>query len=67
MEPAESELIGLVPLAALLDVADRIGSSPGLPVDERLAAAAAYLRLRDFSPSMVLERRLAAAAAAEPR
>ncbi len=61
VELAESELIGLAPLAALLDVADHAGASPGAPVEERLAAAAAFLRLRDFSPLQALELRLAAA------
>ncbi len=61
IEPAESELIGLAPLAALLDVADRAGAPHGDPVEQRLAAAADYLRLRDFSPSQALELRLDAA------
>lgn len=56
---AESELIGLAPLNALLDVADHIEVPVDLPVDERLEAAGAYLRIRDFSPTMALERRLA--------
>ncbi len=61
VELAESELIGLAPLAALLDVADRAGASRDAPVEERLAAAAAAVRLRDFSPLMALELRLATA------
>jgi glutamate formiminotransferase len=60
---AESELIGLAPLAALLDVADRSGAAEGAAVEERLAAAARYIRLRDFSPHQALELRLAAATA----
>jgi glutamate formiminotransferase len=60
---AESELIGLAPLAAFLAVADHAGSPSDDPVDLRLAAAAAYLRLRDFSPSQALELRLEAARA----
>ena len=40
VEPAESELIGLAPLAALLDVADHAGAPTELPVEARLAAAA---------------------------
>jgi len=56
---AESELIGLAPLAALLDVADHAGAPADDPVDARLAAAAASIRLRDFSPLMALELRLA--------
>jgi glutamate formiminotransferase len=58
VEPAESELIGLAPLAALLSVAERAGANPADPREDRLAAAAAYLRLRDFSPLQALELRL---------
>jgi hypothetical protein len=58
---AESELIGLAPLAAFLDVADHAGAPPTAPVEVRLAAAAAFLKLRDFSPLQALELRLAAA------
>jgi glutamate formiminotransferase len=58
---AESELIGLAPLAALLGVADRAGASAADPVEARLTAAAGYLRLRDFSPLQALELRLEAA------
>jgi glutamate formiminotransferase len=61
VEPAESELIGLAPLAALLDVADHAGAPVDAPVEDRLAAAAHFLRLRDFSPLQALELRLAAA------
>ncbi len=57
----ESELIGLCPLAAFLDVADHAGSNSAGPIEERCAAAAGYLRLRDFSLDQVLELRLAAA------
>jgi len=60
VELAESELIGLAPLAALLAVADRAGAEPSAPVEDRLAGSAAYLRLRDFSPLQALELRLAA-------
>jgi glutamate formiminotransferase len=56
---AESELIGLAPLAAFLDVADHAGSPSDAPVEVRLAAAAAAIKLRDFSPLMALELRLA--------
>jgi len=70
VEVRESELIGLAPLAAFLDVAahaagdagpgaPRVG--PDLSVEDRFAAAARYLRLRDPDPSMALELRLAAA------
>jgi glutamate formiminotransferase len=57
----ESELIGLAPLAAFLDVAEHVDAPPEAPVEERLRAAAAWLRLRDFSPLQALELRLAAA------
>jgi len=61
VELAESELIGLAPSAAFLGVADHIGAAADLPVEDRLAAAADHLRLRDFSPMQALELRLAAA------
>ena len=61
VELAESELIGLAPVAALLGVADHAGARAEDPVDTRLAAAARYLRLRDFSPLQALELRLEAA------
>ena len=60
---AESELIGLAPLAAFLAVADRAGAPTDAPVERRLARAAAYLRLRDFSPMQALELRLESARA----
>lgn len=56
---AESELIGLAPLAAFMGVADHAGTPADAPTPERLAAAAAAINLRDFSPSMALELRLA--------
>jgi glutamate formiminotransferase len=58
---AESELIGLAPLAALLDVADHAGALRDADVEVRLRAAAEAISLRDFSPLMALELRLAAA------
>jgi glutamate formiminotransferase len=61
VELAESELIGLAPLAAFLDVADHAGADRDAPIEERLAAAAAFLKLRDFSPLQALELRLDAA------
>ena len=64
---AESELIGLAPVAAFLEVADRADAPGDDPVDDRLAAAAAFLRLRDFSPLQVLELRLEAARSGQPR
>jgi len=63
IELAESELIGLAPLAALLDVADRASAPSEDPIDRRLARGAAYLHLRDFSPMQALELRLEAARA----
>jgi glutamate formiminotransferase / 5-formyltetrahydrofolate cyclo-ligase len=60
---AESELIGLAPLAALLGVADRAAAPTDAPAERRLATAAAYIRLRDFSPDQALELRLEAARA----
>ncbi|HET7726688.1 MAG TPA: glutamate formimidoyltransferase [Candidatus Limnocylindrales bacterium] len=67
VEAAESELIGLAPLAALLDVADHAGADPRAPVEERLAGAAAAIRLRDFDPLLALELRLEAARSAATR
>jgi glutamate formiminotransferase len=68
VELAESELIGLAPLASFLDVADRADADPMAPLEERLRAAADYLRLRDFAPTQVLEVRLEQAhAESEPR
>ena len=66
VELAESELIGLAPLAAFLAVADRAGAPAEDPIERRLAAAASFLRLRDYSPMQALELRLEAARTAEP-
>jgi glutamate formiminotransferase / 5-formyltetrahydrofolate cyclo-ligase len=66
VELAESELIGLAPLAAFLAVADRADAPAEAPIERRLAAAAEFLRLRDFSPMQVLELRLDAARASGP-
>lgn len=60
----ESELIGLCPLAALLEVADHAGVAPGLTDEQRITEAAAWLHVRDFEPTMALELRLAMAEAA---
>ncbi|MDP9482751.1 MAG: glutamate formimidoyltransferase [Chloroflexota bacterium] len=57
---AESELIGLMPLAAFLDVADHAGAPADAPIEVRLAIAAASIGLRDHSPMQALELRLAA-------
>ncbi len=59
----ESELIGLAPLAALIDVADHAGVPAEASVEERVLAAGAFLRLRDASPLQALELRLRAASA----
>ena len=64
VEIAESELIGLAPQAALLEVADHIGTPASESLEARLTAAADWLRIRDFEPTMALELRLAAATAA---
>jgi glutamate formiminotransferase len=57
----ESELIGLAPQAAFDDVATHAGVPAGASTEARFAAAAAYLRLRDAQPLMILEQRLAGA------
>ncbi|MEO7664820.1 MAG: hypothetical protein ABIV26_06800, partial [Candidatus Limnocylindrales bacterium] len=57
----ESELIGLAPLGAFLDVADHAGAAPDAPVEVRFAAAAAAVQLRDPDPRMALELRIDAA------
>lgn len=61
----ESELIGLCPLAALVDVADHIGVPTSATDEERITRAARWLRIRDFDPMMALELRLAAAQATD--
>jgi glutamate formiminotransferase len=65
VRPMESELVGLAPLSAFLDTADHAGAPVDRPVEERFAAAAAYLRLMDADPAMALELRLAAARSSE--
>jgi glutamate formiminotransferase / 5-formyltetrahydrofolate cyclo-ligase len=61
VELLESELIGLAPIAAFLDVADHVDAPPDAAREDRLRTAAAFLRLRDFSPLQALELRLEAA------
>jgi glutamate formiminotransferase / 5-formyltetrahydrofolate cyclo-ligase len=61
VEPRESELIGLAPLAAFMDVADHASVAADLPAEERVLAAGRFLRLRDAVPAMALELRLRAA------
>ena len=63
VEPRESELIGLCPLAALVEVADHIGVPTGSPGEVRITQAARWLKIRSFDPLMALELRLAAAQA----
>jgi glutamate formiminotransferase len=58
VELRESELIGLAPLAALVEVADHIGVDGSLADEERISQAAAWLRIRGFEPTMALELRL---------
>ncbi len=62
VELAESELIGLAPLAAFEAVADRAGAPREAPAEGRVLAAGRFLKLRDASPLMALELRLARAA-----
>jgi len=57
----DSELVGLAPAAALVAVADHIGSGSFHTAEQRLREAASWLRIRRFDPSMVLEVRLAQA------
>ncbi len=54
----DSELIGLAPAAALLDVADHIGVATGRLLEDRVREAAGWLRIRRYEPGMVLELRL---------
>jgi glutamate formiminotransferase len=54
---ADSELIGLLPRAALEEVADHAAIREPDP-DLRAAAAGAWLRIRGFTPDRVLETRL---------
>ena len=60
----ESELIGLAPLAAFMAVANHAGVSVEAAIEDRFAAAATSIRLRDADPMMALELRLEAARAA---
>jgi glutamate formiminotransferase len=66
VEARESELIGLAPLAALVEVADHAHADDAKPLEQRIAEAASWLRIRDFVPSMALELRLAAMTADAP-
>jgi glutamate formiminotransferase / 5-formyltetrahydrofolate cyclo-ligase len=57
----DSELIGLLPAAALLEVADHIGSGSFHPAERRVTEAAGWLRVRHFEVGMLVEVRLARA------
>ena len=59
-----SELIGLAPLAAFMNVAAHDGADAQDSVEARFAVAARFLHLRDSDPSMALELRLVAVQAA---
>jgi len=63
----ESELIGLMPQEAFLDIADHAGVPGDAPLEERIREAAGAIRLRDFEPLMALELRLAAARSGQIR
>ena len=66
VELRESELIGLAPLAAFLDVAAHAGAPATASDEDRVLAAGAFLRLRDASPLQALELRLRAVAGRGP-
>jgi glutamate formiminotransferase len=57
----DSELIGLVPSAALAAVADHIGVPSDRATDDRARAAGEWLRIREFDPRRTVESRLEAA------
>jgi len=61
VELRESELIGLCPVAALLEVAEHAGLARAESEVERISRAAEWLKIRDFTPDMALELRLAEA------
>jgi glutamate formiminotransferase len=63
----DSELVGLAPAAALLAVADRIGSDPSGALEQRLRDAGNWLRIRGFDPGMALDVRLARIRGADAR
>lgn len=55
---ADTELIGLAPVRAFVDVADHAGVPRDTPVRDRVLAAARWLRIRDAAPTMAFEVRL---------
>jgi len=62
----DSELIGLIPAAALDEVAGHIGTAWTRSDAGRWTEAASWLKLRDYDPDVVLESRLARLAAGVP-
>ncbi len=58
VEVRDTELVGLAPLRAFLDVAERAGLARGGSPAERVMAAAGWLRIRDATPQMAFEVRL---------
>jgi glutamate formiminotransferase len=56
---ADTELIGLAPMRALLDTADHAGIGVEQAPEGRVLGGARWLRLRDATPEMALELRLA--------
>ncbi|MCY7419564.1 MAG: glutamate formimidoyltransferase [Chloroflexi bacterium] len=63
----DTELVGLAPVRAFLDVADHAGVPTNQPTGGRVRAAAEWLQVRDASPQMALELRLAGRLAATDR
>ena len=61
VSPLDSELIGLAPGSAFLEVADHIGVGVFQPLERRISEAAAWLRIRRFQPEMAVEISLARA------
>jgi glutamate formiminotransferase len=57
----DSELVGLAPAAALIDVADHMGTDAARPPAQRVMDAGTWLRIRHFRVDMTLEARLAQA------
>jgi glutamate formiminotransferase len=55
----DTELIGLAPMRAFLDVADHAAIDRTLDTGARVLAAARWLRIRDPRPDLALELRLA--------
>ena len=62
----DSEVIGLLPAAALLEVADHIGSASFHPAERRVDEAAGWLRIRRFDPDSCWKFALRRLAKARP-